>query len=278
MSITGFLVILIIIANIVVSYKGFKSSLFLERYCFRVDAILAHKDYKRLVTSGFLHIDWNHLILNMISLLIFSGAMAQSLGPLEFLLVYFVSLVGGNLLALLIHRNHGDYSAVGASGAVCGVMFASVALYPAIMIGFFLPIPGFLYAIFFVLYSMYGIRSQRDNIGHEAHLGGALLGMAAAVALRPEALYYNYITLLLITVPSVVFIYFIVTRPHVLYVDNFFYKTHKDYYSIDHKYNADRYTQQQEIDRILDKIAKKGMRSLSSKERETLKIYSKKVR
>lgn len=278
MSTTGFIVVLIIVANILVSYRGFKSSLFFEQYCFRVDAIFVHKDYKRLVTSGFLHIDWSHLILNMVSLFMFSGAVTQTLGPLEFLLVYFVSLVGGNLLALLIHRNHGDYSAVGASGAVCGVMFASIALNPGMVIGFLLPIPGFLYAIFFVLYSMYGIRSRRDNIGHEAHLGGALIGMAAAIALRPGVLQYNYITVLLITVPSVVFIYFIVTRPHLLYVDNFFYKTHKDQYTIDHKYNADRYIAQQEIDRILDKIAKRGMKSLNSKERETLKIYSKKVR
>ena len=278
MSTTGFIILLLIVANVVVSYKGFKSASFFERYCFEVDRILLYKDYKRLITAGFLHVDWNHLILNMVSLLIFSGAMTSSLGPLEFLLVYFVSLIGGNALALVIHRNHADYRAVGASGAVCGVMFAAIALYPGIMIGFFLPIPGFIYAIFYVLYSMYGIRSQRDNIGHEAHLGGALVGMATAVALRPEALVYNYITILLITVPSVVFIYMIVTRPHALFVDNLFYKTHKDFYSIDHKYNADKYTQQQEIDRILDKIAKKGMKSLNSKERETLKTYSKQVR
>src|ERR1700744_3993165 len=126
MSTTGFIILLLIVANVVVSYKGFKSASFFERYCFEVDRILLYKDYKRLITAGFLHVDWNHLILNMVSLLIFSGAMTSSLGPLEFILVYFVSLIGGNALALVIHRNHADYRAVGASGAVCGVMFAAI--------------------------------------------------------------------------------------------------------------------------------------------------------
>ena len=88
--------------------------------------------------------------------------------------------------------------------------------------------------------SIYGIRSKRDNIGHEAHLAGALVGMIVAILMQPSVLVYNYITILIITVPTLVFIYLIITRPHLLLIDNFFFNTHTDHYSIDHKYNEDK--------------------------------------
>ncbi|HWB91025.1 MAG TPA: rhomboid family intramembrane serine protease [Puia sp.] len=271
---------LLIIINVLVSYKGFKNNAFFDRYQFEVDKILVYKDYKRLVTSGFLHINWTHLIFNMFSLYFFSGVVEGSLGEVSFLLIYFVSLIGGGLLSLLIHRNHGDYSSVGASGAVCGVMFASVALYPQMGITLFplpISIPSWLYAIGYVLFMIYAVRSRRYNVGHDAHLGGALIGLVLAVAMHPASLRYNYPEILVIVIPSVIFLYVIINRPGLLLVDNLFYKRHYDAYSIDQRYNMERADQQQEIDRILDKINRKGMRSLNKRERETLKEYSKKV-
>jgi membrane associated rhomboid family serine protease len=276
----GILVFIIIVVTAFVSYKGFTNNRFLQDYEFEVDRILVDRQYYRLVTSGFLHTGWLHLGFNLFSLYIFSGVVEGGLGSLNFLLIYFASLVGGGLLSLLIHRHHGSYSSVGASGAVCGVMFASVALYPQVAIGLFpLPfsMPSWLYALLFVAFSIYGIRSKRDNIGHDAHLGGALVGMVLALILHPEAFAENYGTILLILIPAVVFVYIIITRPEVLFVDNLFYKTQKDFYSVDHEWNARRADQQQEVDRILDKIGRSGMGSLSRKERQTLKDYSKKV-
>src|SRR5215213_4663240 len=108
MSDTGIVGIILIIANVVFSYKGFTNQLFFESYMFEVDKILIKKDYKRIFSSGFLHVSWTHLIFNMISLLAFSGLIESALGGFKFLLIYFVSLAGGNLFSLLIHRNHGD--------------------------------------------------------------------------------------------------------------------------------------------------------------------------
>jgi membrane associated rhomboid family serine protease len=267
--------------NVAFSYKGFTNQSFFEGYKFEVDKILVQKDYKRLITSGFLHVSWNHLIFNMISLLAFSGSIENTLGSLKFLIIYFVSLIGGSLLSLFVHRNHGDYSAVGASGAVCGIIFASIALFPGIEIGFFLlpiSIPGWIYGIFYVLYSIYGIRSKKDNIGHEAHLGGALIGMTVALVLDPVAFSENTLTILIIAVPTIVFIFLIIIKPQMLLVDNFYFKTHRHHYSIDHKYNEERNIRQQEIDAILDKISRKGMDSLSRGEKEKLKQYSQKSR
>ena len=274
----GIIGLILILINIACSYKGFTNDTFFEGYKFEVDRILVNKDFKRLVTSGFLHVSWTHLIFNMLSLYAFSELIETNLGGVKFLIIYFVSLIGGNLLTLFVHRNHGDYNAVGASGAVCGIIFASIALFPGMGIGFFgLPfsIPSWLYGILYVLYSIYGIKSKKDNIGHEAHLGGALIGMTVALIIVPTAFLENYLTILIIVVPTTTFIYLIITKPQVLLVDNFYFKTHKNHYSIDHKYNEEKRNSQNEIDKILDKISKKGIESLSKKENEKLNKYSK---
>jgi hypothetical protein len=214
----------------------------------------------------------------MLALYFFSGSVEQTLGIAGFLMVYFGSLLGGHLLSLLIHRHDSGYNAVGASGAVGGVMFASIALFPGMSIYFFLiPIPAWLYGLAYMLFSIYGIKSRKDNIGHDAHLGGSLLGMLVAIIMEPQALIENYWAILLIAVPAIAFIVFIILKPHFLLVDNFFYKHNRHHYSIDHRYNEEKYDRQKEVDRILEKIHKKGMKSLTQKERDTLNEHSKKM-
>src|ERR1044072_4613131 len=100
MGTLGFISIAIIIANVFVSYKGFSSHEFFARYSFEVEKILIYKDYKRLVTSGFLHVNWMHLIFNMFSLYIFSAGLVSYLGSIYYLVIYFISLIGGNLFSL----------------------------------------------------------------------------------------------------------------------------------------------------------------------------------
>jgi membrane associated rhomboid family serine protease len=255
------------------SYRGFKDHFFLEKFEFGVDKVRLYRDYKRLVTSGFLHVNWMHLIFNMLGLLFFAGSLIRMVQPWGFLLIYFASLVGGNLLSLLVYKNRGDYTSVGASGAVNGAIFATIALDPAANIMF---LPGWLFGLLYIGLTIWGVRSRRDNIGHEAHLGGAIIGMLVGIALQPQALSDNLFTILIISIPTLVFIYLIITRPHILMVDNLFFKTHSDHYSIDHKYNESRSSQQQEIDKILDKISKRGINSLSQKEKQMLRDFSKK--
>lgn len=277
MSETGITGLLLIIANIIYSYKGFSNAAFFSANKLEIQPVLSGKEYKRLITSGFLHVNWTHLFFNMFSLYMFSASVASYLGVIRFLIVYFTSLLGGSLLSLLLHRHHADYSAVGASGAVCGIIFASLALFPGMNIGFFflpLAIPGWIFGLLYVLYSLYGIRSRKDNIGHEAHLGGALVGMFTVLLMEPGALVRNYFTILVITVPILIFIYIIIRRPQTLLIDNQYYRSHQRFYNIDHKYNAARADRQREIDRILDKIGKSGMDSLSKEEQELLQAYA----
>lgn len=274
----GIISLLLIIANVLISYRGFKDRAFYNKYKFQVNAVLLYKDYKRVITSGFLHVNWMHLIFNMIALYFFSGSLELFLGPVRFLVIYFLSLAGGDLLSLFIHRNDGDYDSVGASAAVGGLIFATIALSPGMRIGLlFLPIaiPGWLFGLIYVLYSIYGIRSRRDNIGHDAHLGGALVGLIIAIIMQPSSLINNTWAIVIILVPSIIFMYIIITRPHALLIDNYFFNKHSDAITIDHKYNIEKVNKQKEIDKILEKIHKKGIKSLTIKEKQMLDDYSK---
>ena len=260
-----------------ISYKGFKDYGFLNKYSFRIDEILVQKEYKRLITSGFLHTNWTHLIFNLITLYIFSSSLELQLGMGPLLVLYFASLLGGSLLALFIHRNHGDYSGIGASGAVCGLVFASIALFPNIKIGLILiPVsfPAWLFGIAYVVYSMYGIKTQGDNIGHEAHLGGGLTGLIIAIILNPGILAINYLPILLILIPSIIFL-FIIFYDNSLLLRSDTFSEKKEFLTIEDKYNRAKVENQRELDMLLEKIHHNGFDSLSEREKERLKELSK---
>jgi membrane associated rhomboid family serine protease len=270
---------ILLLANILVSYKGLKDHSFYEKYCFRIGSVLQGKDYKRIITSAFLHVSWTHLVFNMLALYFFSSSIESSLGPFHFLIIYFASIIGGNLLSLYIHRFHHRYSSAGASGAICGVIFAAIALLLGMRIGLFLlPIsmPGWLFGLIYVAVSIYGIRSRRDNIGHDAHLGGGLAGMLVALLLYPSALAENYVTILLVSVPAITFIFFIFYKPQALLVDNVFFRKNQNF-TMEDKYNLTRRQRQQIVDDLLEKIHRKGMNSLTKKEKMMLKEYSEKA-
>lgn len=265
----------IIVTTMVISYLGFRRASFFEKYLFEVESILLHKEYLRLVSSGFLHVGWQHLFFNMSTLYAFSGGLEKELGVLYFLLIYFLGLIGGNLFSLFIHRNHSDYSAVGASGAVSGIVFANIALFPHIEVGFFgYYLPSWLYGFLFVVISIYGIRSKTSNIGHEAHLAGAVIGMLVAIMIMPISAFNNVLPVLLILIPTVFFIYMIIKNPNFLLIDNYFYNSHNSY-TIDDRYNIRKVERQKEVDRILDKINQHGLDSLTRKENEILDGFSK---
>jgi membrane associated rhomboid family serine protease len=173
--------LVIIGLTVLCSFIGFRDPLFRDKYLFSVPEILAGKEYYRLVTSAFLHADWMHLLLNMVTLYLFGGPIELFLGVKQFLLIYFAAIVGGDLLSLWLHRHH-EYRAYGASGGVCGLLFSFIVLFPGAGITLFFPlpfsVPGWLYAILY-------LKAQRDNIGHDAHLGGAIIGLLITAILHP---------------------------------------------------------------------------------------------
>jgi len=277
MTEAGIITLILVFANVLCSYPGLKNHFYYEHYAFKIEKILIGKEYRRFVTSGFFHVSWIQLIVNMVSLCFFSGGVELHLGVAKYLLIYFASLVGGNLFSLLIHRKHGDYSAIGATGAVNGIIFASIAVVPGYEIGLFgidFPIPGWFYGLLFVLFSIYAVNSKRENIGHESHLAGGLFGLLIAVLIQPAIFAHNYAAIFALALPSLFFIYMIITKPRFLFIDNNFFSHHKDNYTIDHNYNSEKVDQQKEIDLILEKIHQKGIGSLTKKEKEKLDYYS----
>lgn len=204
--------IIIIGLTAVFSYIGFNNAQVFDRFKFSTYAILNLKQWDRLLTSAFLHADWMHLIFNMLTLYFFAPSIIVYLGVFQFLLIYFAAVFGGNILSLFIHRRDMSYSAIGASGGVSGVLFGAIALDPhiGIMIMFIpIPIPGWIFAILYLAYSIYGMRTSLGNIGHTAHLGGALVGFILAVAFYPETLMYNTAIILIMLIPLLVLGYFV---------------------------------------------------------------------
>lgn len=263
-----YLSIALIIFTCIISYKGLKDEFFLDRFSFRPEKVRINKEYVRLVSSGFLHVNWIHLAINMFVLFSFGNGLEVYIGWLPFLVIYFTSLVGGNLLALWIHKYNAGYNSVGASGAISGLVFATIALQPQMNIFF---LPGWVFGIAYVLYTIYAIRSQRTDVGHAAHLGGALIGMAFAILMFPGALIDNWIAILAIFLPGVALIIIMIRKPELILVDK---RDQRKALSKEDVYNMDRNKQKLEVDRILEKINERGINSLTRKERDILDDFS----
>ncbi len=197
--------IFIIAANILVSIKGFNDHPFFERYKFNISAIRAGQR-ERMATSGFLHVDVAHLFLNMFTLYFFADVVIHWFGPVKFLIIYFISLLAGSLLALYFHRNEPYYSAVGASGAVTGVLYAAILLQPDMRLALMfipIPFPAYVLGILYLMYSIYGMKSRLGNIGHTAHFGGAVGGYVTAILFKPDIVSTHPLMVGLLAIPIV---------------------------------------------------------------------------
>lgn len=254
-----------------VSYQGFRRSSYFDEYVFDVDKILKSREWYRMLSSGFLHLNWLHFGFNMIALMSFSVALEQTFGYLQFFLIYLLSMLGGSLLALYVHRNHGDYRAAGASGAVSGVVMAAIILYPEMEIGLIL-LPfawaSWKFGLAYIVLTILGIKYQLGNIGHAAHLGGALTGVLLTLALEPTMVVDNWWVIVLILVPILIFLILIIRQPEVLMVDKYWGAQVEDLKAYSKKRTADP-----TLDELLDKIRKKGMMGLSKKEKALLEKY-----
>ena len=204
--------IAIIAANVLVSIKGFNDTSFFERYKFGIGAIKAGQK-ERMATSGFLHVDFAHLLFNMITLYFFADRVIHWFGPGKFLAIYFISLLAGSLLALFFHKDEPYYSAVGASGAVTGILYAAILLEPGMSLYLMfipIPIPAYVLGIGYLLYSIYGMKKRLGNIGHTAHFGGAIGGFATSLLFKPDLLFTE--TLMVVLLASPIILLFIMEK------------------------------------------------------------------
>lgn len=201
--------LLIIAANVLVSFKGFNDIHFFEKYKFNIGAI-RRGEQLRIISSGFLHADTTHLLFNMLTLYFFADVVLFELGSWNFVLIYLASLIVGNLLSFFFHKGEYWYSAIGASGAVTGILYAAILLDPSMKLFLFfipIPIPGYLFGIGYLLYSIYGMKNKVGNIGHDAHFGGAVGGYILTILLAPSILETQLLHVLMLAIPIAILFY-----------------------------------------------------------------------
>jgi membrane associated rhomboid family serine protease len=166
---------------------------------FRPYWLVRRAEYTRLITSGFVHADVGHLLFNAITFYSFAFSLERYIGTMMFLTLYFSGLLFGNLGTYFRRRTDPKYSCLGASGAILAVMFASIVYFPGQSLITFLlpvPIPAPLFALGYLAFTVYSARQARGKINHDAHLGGALTGLAFVGITNPEAYRHLFATIL----------------------------------------------------------------------------------
>jgi|688.fasta_scaffold177007_3 membrane associated rhomboid family serine protease len=192
MSIT----LLIIICTVLISLVAFQNNEAFERLSFHPFSIIQRKEWQRMISVGFVHNDISHLLFNMLTLYFFGTNVEQYFiylfenRPIIFIAFYFVALIVSGIPDLIMNRNNYNYRAVGASGAVSSIVFASILFDPraTIYLQMFIPIPALLYAAAYLFYSFYMARKGTDNIGHLTHFAGAIFGLIFPILLKPQIL------------------------------------------------------------------------------------------
>lgn len=187
---------LIIGVTVLISMMAFNNSELFQRFMHYPYAEQRRSEYHRLLTGGFLHGDYGHLFFNMFTLYFFGIFVEQwfiytfgQLGPFLFLLFYLAAIVAASLATFYKHRNNSSFVSIGASGAVSAVLYTAILLNPGMSLYIMfipIPIPGFLYGIFYLWYSSYAANRGGDNIDHTAHFYGALFGFFFPLILQPS--------------------------------------------------------------------------------------------
>ena len=181
--------IIIIIVTLLITVIAFYSDEAMSKMMLNPYQVYHKKEWYRMITHGFLHADWTHLIINMIVLYSFGSNVEAWFGKLKmagyidsvaitYSLLYFGGIIISSMITLFRHRNNRWYNSVGASGAVSAIIFTSIFFNPLDRLYFFavIPIPGIVFAVLYLVYSSYMSRRSKDNINHDAHLLGAVYG------------------------------------------------------------------------------------------------------
>ena len=191
--------VIIIAITCIVSILCFNGTLNGNKLIFNAYQVWHRKEWYRMLTSGIIHSGWGHLFFNMLTLYFFgrvveqyfSAAFGGVLGAVLYVMLYVSALAISSLGDLVKYRDNWNYNALGASGAVSAVLFASILFAPKMGIYIYLipiPVPGYIFAPLYLLYCWYMAKRNMDNIGHTAHFWGAVYGMLFPIICKPDVL------------------------------------------------------------------------------------------
>jgi membrane associated rhomboid family serine protease len=187
--------IIIIFSIAAVSILGFSNHILFSKFLFKPYSILKNKEWYRFISSAWLHADYTHLFVNLFVLYSFGNYLEYFLNVyyeeqslVLYLFLFLGSTVISHIPSYVKHKSNYNYEAVGASGGVSGILFAYILINPLSMLELylFIPIPAIVFGIIYLWYSYYMSKKNIDNIGHEAHIYGALGGMMLITIIKPE--------------------------------------------------------------------------------------------
>ncbi len=202
--------LIIIIFTALISWQGFNNYQVIDRLKHYPVREVGAKEYFRLLTSGFVHADWMHLMVNMFVLYSFGEYIENYVislfgnvqGRIIFLILYLLNIIIANLPTTMRHQNNPSFSSIGASGAVSGVVFIFILLQPWAILNLFfvVPVPAIIAGIIYLIYSSWEARKERGRIDHSAHFAGALAGMLMIILLN-RAIVNDFFTKLIADFP-----------------------------------------------------------------------------
>ncbi len=180
---------IIFIITIVISLVASKNRSLLYKLMFSPYAIIHNRKWYLFITSGFIHSDVMHLLFNMVTFYFFAFDLEKTIGSTNFLIIYLSSLIFSHLPTFIKQKNNYNYHSLGASGAISGILFSSILIYPTNKIMMFpipIPLPSFIFGIFYLVWCKFAEKNVNDNINHSAHFTGAIVGIITSFILFGE--------------------------------------------------------------------------------------------
>jgi len=190
------LTLIIIIVTGLISYQAFNNPSLMYKLQHSPYQEAHNKEWYRFISSGFVHVDWTHLLINMFVFYSFGEAVesyfvqifGEVIGRLNFLLLYLLTIIFGDIPTFVKHKDNQSFASVGASGAVSGILFAFVIFQPwaTLLLFFVIPCPAIVAAVLYLVYSSWASRNQSSRIDHDAHFYGAVFGFVFTIVLQPS--------------------------------------------------------------------------------------------
>lgn len=163
----------------------------IEKGVLRPYLIARGQNLGTLISNGFLHANGMHLLFNMITFYFFAFQLERTIGSLDFLILYFASMLISDIPSIIQYRDNPEYASLGASGAISGIVFSMILFYP--LSGFYIfpipfELPAFVFGILYLIWSYFSAKNSDDVINHSAHFWGALAGIILTILLKPNSL------------------------------------------------------------------------------------------